>query len=77
MKYEEHEKLHKVKDQSQTIGQFLEWLNEQYTLCESDEDTYYPTHINIEKLLATYFEIDLDKIENEKQQMLKAIREGL
>ena len=26
--YPEHEKLQKVKDQSQTIGAFLEWLNE-------------------------------------------------
>jgi len=33
-----------------------------------------PARIPIEKLLAEYFEIDLKKIEAEKQEMLTALR---
>jgi hypothetical protein len=31
--YPEHEKLKKVRDKSQAIGEFLVWLQERYTLC--------------------------------------------
>jgi hypothetical protein len=30
--YPEHEKLHKVKDESQTIGYFLEWFFTEYDI---------------------------------------------
>lgn len=95
-KYPEHAKLDKVKDQSQTIGEFLEWLGtknrELATYRESKEPPYididgelksnekyipegwYPLNYSIEKLLAEYFEIDLNKLEKEKRQMLDEIR---
>jgi len=79
MIYSEHEKLHKVKDQSLAIGQFLEWLNQDksYVICEWDENGYgyQPVRSRIESLLAEYFNIDLNKIEKEKREMLKKIRE--
>ena len=101
--YPEHEKLMKVKDESQVIGEFLEGCG--YTLCEFqpeadeprwiDEDTgapshvfadnavenfawypegYYPVRGGINEILAGYFGIDLDKIEDEKRQMLEELR---
>jgi hypothetical protein len=75
--YPEHEKLHKVAEQSQVIGEFLEWLSDQkYTLAKWSKDGYelMPTHPDIQKLLAKYFKIDLNKIEEEKQTMLYTLR---
>jgi hypothetical protein len=78
--YPEHDKLHEVKDKSQAIGEFLEWLGSEKrgVVCEYTDDSDYPipmTH-NIQTLLAEYFDIDLDKIEEEKQQMLEKIRKA-
>lgn len=81
--YAEHEKLNQLDGENQVIGAFLEWLNNiGYHLCENLD---YPTeedpesgmvHIreNTEQLLAKYFSIDLDKLEQEKRQMLDEIR---
>ncbi len=86
-KYPEHEKLAKIKDKSQSIGEFLEWLESEkkvnlctyeaeYTMQDSDgEDEiipegYYGINQTKEKLLAEFFDIDLNKIEEEKRQML-------
>lgn len=35
---------------------------------------WYPTHRSIERILAEYFDIDLDKIDDEKRAMLAAMR---
>jgi hypothetical protein len=77
--YPEHEKLKVVQDQSQQIGNFLDWLSEnQLTICNLTsgriEDQYLPTRRNQEELLADYFDIDLQKIESEKRKMLKELR---
>ena len=99
MKYPEHEKLHTVKDKSQMVGEFLEWLRNDKNIILAlehqhvdacydgiDEDQEYPTcglTLNelisfgvprMEVLLANFFEIDLKKIEKEKDQMLKDLR---
>lgn len=45
-KYPEHEKLSKIKDQSQTIGEFIDWLMGGFEgspglqICEYHEGTY-------------------------------------
>jgi len=72
--YPEHEKMRQIADESQLIGWFLECSD--YTLCEfhQGEDEYLPPHKSIEEILAEYFEIDLNKIEQEKRQMLEEIR---
>ena len=101
----ELEKLEGVKDRSQEIGEFLEWLfdtknyhiakyltDEEY---ESEDNVYWvgelygkeqfkrheigkeqlmPIHIDIEKLLAEYFEIDLVKVEEERNKILRDVR---
>lgn len=85
--YPEHDKLQAVKDQSETIGQFLEWLTSGqgimiahwHTMDEPDEygndEMLLPHRESIENMLARYFKIDLKKIEDEKRQMLEKMRE--
>lgn len=74
--YPEHEKIEKVQLESNTIGEFLDWLPSKDiqlgTWTESGE--FIPLHRNIEKLLAEFFEIDLEKIEQEKRAMLELLR---
>lgn len=86
MEYTECEKMQKVSDKSQKIGQFLEWLREQgLTICEIQEDfpceecgeesmQYVEHYRSIEQRLADFFEIDLDKVEDERQHMLKELQ---
>lgn len=84
-KYPEHEKLKLVKDKSQAIGEFLEWLQQQgILLCTerpgADEDGYQDAyrhhHESTENLLARFFNIDLTKIEAEKREMLDEMRKA-
>lgn len=82
MKYPECEKMNKVAKESQAIGNFLEWLskNKKLTLCEFIEgdaytyDRYIPYHYQIEELLAKFFKIDLNKVEQERRQILEELR---
>ncbi len=93
----EHERLSLIKDKSQAIGDFIEWLSgrgirlcrehEHTNACYEDDDPecQWPTcglrdgrligdHTPITKLLADYFDIDENKLEREKRQMLADIR---
>ena len=85
--YPEHEKLQAVKDKSQAIGEFIEWLQgtkgfrlakwmkvpDEYAEDE-ETDALLPQSIDINMLLAEYFEIDLKQLEKEKQSMLEEMR---
>ena len=82
--FPEHEKLAKVADTSQLIGEFLEWLPTSgihlaMWLMHVDEDgdeeerLVYSPH-SIHQVLAEYYEIDLNKLEDEKVAMLEAQR---
>lgn len=74
-KYPEHDKVQKIAPQSQAIGEFLEWLQERGTvLAEYDGDRLWPQSFTTETLLAKFFDIDLNKLEKEKREMLKEIR---
>lgn len=75
--FPEHEKIDKVKDKSQAIGAFLEWLSytKGYFIAEGDSDGLHHTGISIQQILAEYFEIDLNLIEREKRKMLEILRE--
>lgn len=87
-KYPEHEKLRAVKAQSQTIGDFLSWLEERdMAVCErvpedidedgfSSDEEFVPTQKGIERLLAEYFEIDLRKISDEKDAMIAELHKA-
>lgn len=118
--YPEHDKLMAVREESQTLGEFIEWLpTADLRICEPitktdcrgggiwntwsciggrkindradedegecpicggtgmvdrDEPLYLPAHLDINKLLAKFFNIDLAKIETEKRAMLEALR---
>lgn len=82
--YPEHEKLHKISDQSQAIGEFLDWLEDEknvylgYTHIIdtpwSDEERFDLWHYNTQKLLAEFFDIDYDKLQAEKDIMLEVQR---
>jgi hypothetical protein len=83
--YPEHDKMQLVVDKSQVIGEFLEWLSDEknvhlgyvHTIDTpwSDEERFDMYHYNTNKLLAEFFDIDLEKIEAEKDLMLQRQRE--
>lgn len=83
----ETEKLKRITETSQEIGEFLEWLRgtKKVVLAKwvphmgLDWDQLVPLldEGRTEALLAEYFTIDLSKIEKEKQTLLKEIRERL
>lgn len=79
--YPECEKMTEVHEESQSIGAFLEWAQEQgFELCIVNETTsrnhFIPIRMSMEELLAKYFEIDLTKVEIERQQMIKTLQES-
>lgn len=91
IEYPEHEKVHEIKEQSQSIGEFLDWLFGKgvhlmtWEEWEEEENWGYETKMmkhsgfmgvrkSIDHLLAEYFEIDLKKLEEEKQEILQRIR---
>ena len=77
MKLPEHEKLTEVQLQSQIVGEFLEWLGEQGIWLASFNrfDRLDPINDSTEKLLARYFEIDLQVLEAEKVALLDMQRQ--
>jgi hypothetical protein len=100
--YPEHDKLHQITDESETIGEFIDiglpkmgliLYEKPYKecLCKScrqermngkwhakhDEPTearWYPSHRSVQSILAKYFGVDLEKIDAEKDQMLREMR---
>jgi hypothetical protein len=79
----ELDKLVKVSDESQKIGEFLEWLSSQEielaewtgSCCdECGDETLMNIIMTREQLLAKYFCIDLVKAEKERQAILDNIR---
>lgn len=73
----ELKKIEKVKDKSQCIGEFLEWLfeNRYFIACYAPDGTELITvHKSTDKWLADYFQIDLNKVEKEKRAILDCLR---
>lgn len=83
VKTPELDKMLEVRDDSQRIGEFLEWLSEQeITLAEWTGDDCMECGGSLmdisqtrEQLLANFFVIDLDKCEKERQNLLDAVSE--
>lgn len=77
--YPEHEKLAAVSAESQVLGEFLESDDHPYVLAEwvtfegYSEPRLMPVQKSIQQILADYFDINLQKIESEKRQMLSAL----
>jgi hypothetical protein len=79
MEYPEHEKLHKIKDQSQAIGEFLDWLQSSRHVILAEypkqyKHTLVPIHMSTENILAEYFGINLNVLETEKRIMLDELK---
>lgn len=63
---------------SQHIGDFLDWLEEQgrYIAYRDDDDDRLYIHMEPKtQLLARFYEVDLDKVEDERRQLLDALQE--
>jgi hypothetical protein len=78
--YPECDKLLKVRDRSQAIGEFMEWLKAEKGVelahyPETKPDELWPWHQPMEKLLAEFFDIDLNKVEQERRSMLDKLQE--
>lgn len=78
--FPENEKVTLIKEKSQACYEFMQWLEKNaFTICEyrgSFGGEYFPTHKSREKMLAEYFNIDLNVLEAEKLVMLEAIRQA-
>lgn len=93
VKTPELDKMLKVKDQSQSAGAFLDWLQSEKgfhlakfhehddgcyekdkRVCGLVEDNLYSEHIQIEKLLAEFYGINLNKAEQERTKILKSLQ---
>lgn len=82
--YPEHDKLSDVKDETQAVGEFFDWLqstdddHDRLVLGELiDRDEFLPWHGDVRVLLAQWKGIDQKKLEAEKEQMLEELREGV
>ncbi len=91
VKTPELKKMQAVQDKSQAIGEFLEWLNGEHKIqlmkkpMDKCEDCYECedcggimmeyANMNIKRMLADFFEIDLGECEQECQTLLDAIQE--
>lgn len=80
-------KMQDVREDSQAIGEFLDWLfnSKEYMIArhltdeeeeegDLEEDALIRIHINIEGILAEYFKIDLVQAEKERCELLESIR---
>lgn len=76
MNYPEHEKLSNIQQQSQFLGEFMEYIqSKNIVLAQYGEfDRLYPINKSINIFLAEMFNIDLKKIDEEKNQMIEELR---
>ena len=81
MDYPEHEKLKAIHPQSQAIGEFFDWLQNEkavvlgvWQVSSAGVDEIFPTYQPIQEMLEEFFDIDPKKLEAEKRQMLDEIR---
>jgi len=88
MIYPECEKLRKAAPTSQKIGEFLEWLSEQgihlatWGKREIEQDNGHCWEEDIlmlyssttEKLLARFFDINLEEVEAERRDIMETLR---
>lgn len=77
--YPEHTKLLQIQAESQSIGDFLDWLQSEGIVLAQWHDQYHLglAATSTQLLLAAYFDIDLAKLEAEKRQMLEKIGDDL
>lgn len=75
------DKMVEIQEQSQLCGEFLDWFLRKYTVFDRKQKRESPyanimgngDYINKEKLLAEFFNIDLDEAEREKDMLLQSL----
>jgi hypothetical protein len=70
-------KMARVRHQSQVVGEFMEWLQQQgYVVCRKylGENRFLPIFESIEELLARFFDVDLEAAERERRLLLEWAR---
>ena len=72
-RYPQHAALALIKDQSQSIYDFLQWLRDHHDIRLSWRDDTPVSDLTLKDLLAAFFEIDLKLLDDEKRQMLASI----
>lgn len=76
--YPEHDKLRKIADESQALGEFIDVGIPQMglVLCDARDENgrLWPTSKSVDSILSEYFGIDRYKLEAEKREMLEKIR---
>jgi hypothetical protein len=77
--FPEHAKLLASKAEREIVGEFLDWLTgvREIVLCKSTGNwdcPYVPVNGSFQKLMAEYFKIDMDKVEQETAVMLDRMR---
>lgn len=67
-------------DKYKYIGEFLDWMIDETTYrvcnCDAYDEYQMSSHSERENLLAEYFNIDLDKVEQERRKLLKWLQEA-
>jgi hypothetical protein len=76
--YPEHEKFKKIQDETQVVGEFLDWAadEEGVHLMSTNDGGSRPYRVDWMPLLARWAGIDLEKLEDEKRAMLDELRKG-
>lgn len=75
--YPEHDKLIALAGQNNTVGEFLDWLEDEKEFILSTTDTHgrlIPVDIRATTLIAEFFEIDEEELEREKMHMINRLR---
>jgi len=77
-RFPEHEKLKAVREKSQAIGEFLDWVNAEKRLCLAGwrGETLFRTNLSTQTLLAAFFDIDEAQVERERLAMLRQMQNG-
>lgn len=78
-KYPLHDLLHERIEEARTIGNFLDWLDEQdICLCvpsyDDEDGGYCFDYMSKEARIGAFLGIDPAKLEKEKRQMLDELR---
>lgn len=77
--YPECKRMQAVTDRSQAIGEFLDWLYDERGIVLAERDRREGRLWALPgrpwtQLLAQYFDIDLERVDDEKRHMLEALR---
>ena len=66
------DRILEIQEQSELCGDFLDWFLNKYAVFERRQKRESP-FVNPERLLADFFDIDLDEAERERESILKSL----